>query len=196
MSRVLRRLRLCLALPIVLAVLSVPSQSQEPEHLTIYGRTTVAAPERTDAGDWAGTWFYVNKRRKMALWMRIEEGTPEFKLRVQEKGQNVTTDWEGQSSYDDGGRSGEFSTTVDQRDENTISGSWVWTLGKPEHGWKTTADFTMYRTGHGRQLVMRIEKWHREYWGSRSPADMDTKFQVWTFQKASRRQALWGELPF
>ena len=87
---------------------------------------------------------------------------------------------------------------MDQRDENTISGSWTWKFGNPDIGWNETADFTMYRTGHGRQLVMRIEKWHREHWGStgNSPDDMNVKFQVWTLQKASRRQALWGELPF
>ena len=82
--------------------------------------------------------------------------------------------------------------TVDQRDDATISGSWLWTVGKQDVGWKETADFTMYRTGHGRQLVMRIENWQTENPGGVRRLDL----QLWTFQKASRRQALWGELPF
>ncbi len=160
--------------------------------MSLYGRSTVKASDRSDAGDWAGTWFYVSKRRKMALWMRIEEGIPKFKLRVNDKGNNLTTDWDGQASYEARGKRGEFSMTVDQRDDRTISGSWVWTLGKPDHGWKTTADFTMYRTGHGRQLVMRVENWHREHAGRAQHLAL----QIWTFHKASRRQAVWGELPF
>ncbi len=194
MSRVLRpgRSHLTFVSLVVLVVLALPSGAQDPEYMTLFGRSKVKAPPRTDAGDWAGTWFYVNKRRKMALWMRIKQGTPELKLRVQEKGSNVSTDWHGQASYQAQGKSGEFSMTVDQRDDTTISGNWVWTLGDQDKGWKETADFEMYRTGHGRQLVMRVENWQRETAGVLRQLDL----QLWTFQKASRRQALWGELPF
>lgn len=186
------RLYLTLGLLVVLVVLSLPSGAQETEHMTIYGRSTVKAGDRSDAGDWAGTWFYVNKKRKMALWMRVEEDSPSFKLRVQEKGNNLTTDWDGQASYSAGGKQGNFSITVDQRDDKTISGSWVWTVGDQDVGRKETADFTMYRTGHGRQLVMRVENWRREHAGGTQRLAL----QLWTFRKASRRQALWGELPF
>ena len=194
MFRVLRpeRLHLALISLVVLVVLSVPSGAQDPEYLTSFGRSTIRAPARTDAGDWAGTWFYVNKQRKMALWMRVEAGTPEFKLRVQEKGTNMSTDWDGQASYDAAGKSGEFSMAVDQRDDTTISGSWVWTVGNQDGRWEETADFTMYRVGRGRQLVMRVENWQRES----ASALRQMELQYWTFQKVSRRQALWGELPF
>ena len=194
MSRVLRagRLHVALLSVVVLLVLSVPSGAQDPEHMTTYGRSKVRAPERTDAGDWAGTWFYINKRRKMALWMRVEEGTPKLKLRVQERGKNMSTDWDGQSSYDVGSEPGEYSMTIDQRDDKTISGNWVWSVGNPGEGWKETADFSIYRTGRGRQMVMRIENWERDVAGNLR----SLKLQIWTFQKASRREALWGELPF
>ncbi len=43
----------------------------------MYGKTGVAAPEPTDAGDWNGTWFYVSRLHKMAVWMRDNNGTPE-----------------------------------------------------------------------------------------------------------------------
>ena len=160
--------------------------------MTPFGRSTVRAPERTDAGDWAGTWYYVNKRRKMAFWMRIEDGTPKFKFRLQEQGKNLLTDWDGQASYMVGGDPAEYSMILDQQDDKTISGRWVWTVGNEDRGWKETAEFTMYRTGHGRQLVMRILDWRRE----RSNQTEHVKYQVWSFRKASRGQALWGELPF
>jgi len=194
MFRVLRpgRWSGAVAVAAALGVAAVPSGAQQPEYTTAYGRSTVIAPERTDAGNWTGTWFYVNKRRKMALWMRVEDGTAKFMLRSQERGKNLLTDWDGQASYHVGDAAGEFSMTLDQQDDKTISGSWAWTFDDGQRGWKETADFTMYRTSHGRQLVMSISDWQRDQ-GGRSEK---REFQVWTFRKASRRQALWAELPF
>jgi hypothetical protein len=185
-------------LPLVLAVLTalfLPALCGAQEHMTMFGRTSVASAERTDAGDWDGTWVYVSKRRRIALWIRSGDGGPELKLRMNEKGTDILTDWEGHAEYVSRNRPGKFSLQVDQRDEDTISGRWIWRIGTDAAGRQETADFTMHRAGRGRRLVMRVENWSTENWGG-FEEKYGLPLQVWSFQKASRRMALWGELPF
>jgi hypothetical protein len=163
-----------------------------------FGRTKVSVPERTDQGDWYGTWFYVSRVRKMALWIRDDGGRIRVKLRLQgQKGdpESFITDWDGQAEYDIVGRHGRFSISFEEVDANTITGSWIWDVETKNAGRTETADFTLYRSAWGRQLVFKLENIQREYRGNTEPAPGAEEL-VWLFRKASRRQALWGELPF
>ena len=163
-----------------------------------FGRSTVPIAERSDEGDWTGTWFYVSRSRKMALWIREEDGEIQLRLRVQgQKGNpdSFTTDWDGQAEYDVAGRHGRFSMSCDHKDGNTISGSWSWETRVRGSGRTETAQFTMFRTGLGRQLVWHVTNLGYEYSGDADEVPAATEF-VWLFRKASRRQVLWNELPF
>lgn len=178
-----------------LAATGLPADQAGPDR---FGRSTLSAPDRTDEGDWFGTWFYASRVRKMALWIRDDDGKTRVRLRLQgQKGdpESFITDWDGQAEYDVAGRHGRFSMSIDSVDANTISGSWIWDVQTRSAGRTETADFTMYRAGWGRQLVVKIENIQHEYRGDAASAPGADEL-VWLFRKASRREALWGELPF
>ena len=170
----------------------LPAQTESP----FYGRTQLTRPERTDAGDWYGTWYYISRSRKMALWIRTKDGQPEVKLRLQERASSrlsFTTDWDTRADYNHSGVQGQFSLDIENRDENTITGKWIWDSRTSAGGSGEAAEFTIYRSGYGRQLVMHLQNVeHKQV--SRTVQRLPEL--VWTFKKASRRTALWGELPF
>jgi hypothetical protein len=194
----LRRRNVAIVCSILIAGLAAPGYAPAQSRSQFIGRTAVTAPERTDAGEWDGTWFYVTRARKMAVWIRTEDGKPRMKLRLlgQSGGlESFTTDWDGQVEYQSAGRQGAFSVTFDQRDENTITGSWAWSVKAKDASRDETADFTIYRAGWGRQMIWKIENLQHEYTGDIKPRG-DVQEMVWLFRKASRREALWSELPF
>jgi hypothetical protein len=183
---------------VLIAGLSAPGYAPAQSRSQYVGRTAVTAPDRTDAGEWDGTWFYVTRARKMALWIRTEDGKPRMKLRLlgQSGGlESFTTDWDSQAEYQAADRRGAFTLKFDQRDENTITGSWTWNVQTKDAARDETADFTIYRAGWGRQLIWKIENLRQEFSGN-ATARGDAQHVVWLFRKASRREALWSELPF
>jgi hypothetical protein len=197
MSRAARfRALVCATVIVGFAAGLVPAQIESPQ----YGRSKLPTPERTDAGDWDGTWFYVSRTRKMALWIRSEGGKPRIKLRLEDRAapaEGFTTDWDSQADYRTGGLHGTFSIEFDERDANTISGTWTWEVDSRKAHTRETADFTLYRLGWGRQLAWQFTDLEREFLGgSRANAKQTLPRLIWTFRKASRREALWGELPF
>lgn len=194
----LRRRNVAILCSILIAGLAVPVSVTAQSRSQFVGRTAVTAPERTDAGEWDGTWYYVTRARKMALWIRTEDGTPRMKMRLQGQSgglESFTTDWDSQAEYHAAGRAGSFSLEFDQRDENTMTGSWTWNVDAKNASRDETADFTIYRAGWGRQLIWKIENFRQEFSGDAEPRG-DVEEMVWLFRKASRREALWSELPF
>jgi hypothetical protein len=175
---------------------SGPARAQSlPE---IYGHETVDAPKPTEAGDWYGTWYYVSRARKMALWIREENGETRLKLQLRgQKGnpESFVTDWEGRAVYSIAGVHGKFILELDEKNADSLSGSWTWTLRSATGGQHETADVEIYRAGWGRQLVWNIENVKRRTEGDATPRS-DLERIVWVFRKASRRQVLWSELPF
>jgi hypothetical protein len=187
-----------LAFAIVLAALAiavpVSAQIESPR----FGRLGLSAPERTDAGDWYGTWFYVSRTRKMAMWIREEDGEPRLKLRLEERYDpklSFTTEWNSKVAYTRAGLLANFELEIEQADENTIAGRWVWKTRTDGAGRTELADFTIYRTGWGRQFVWKFENARQENVVGGAGAPVPEEY-LWTFRKASRRQALWAELPF
>jgi hypothetical protein len=162
----------------------------------ISGREAFDLPTRTDAGSWAGTWYYVSRDSKVALWIREADGRPELKLRYLNTGhaESFETDWGGSADYYFKGRPGRFSLELTERNDKTIRGSWQWVLGHDEMRRTETARIMMYRAGDGRALVMNFEDLERSLGGE--AATVLAFHQVWTFRKASNRERLWEELPF
>jgi hypothetical protein len=163
----------------------------------IPGTKTLTYPARSDAGEWHGTWYYISRDAKIAIWIRVTDGLPEAKMQYFGVGtaEQFATDWNGHAEYDFKNRHrGVFDLKFEERDANTIKGRWEWTLEKDttriERG-----DFIMYRAGYGRSFVMRFDNYERIFVSG-------DREQVWrtdqalTFRKISKRLVMWEELPF
>ena len=182
---------------IILALLATAG-SATAQMNSFYGKTTIKTPERTDAGDWEGTWFFLSKVHRMVLWMRNQNGVPQIKFRFQGQGvnaQNFETDWNAVGEINVKGRTGVFAMEFDQRDENTISGRWAWDVVQNDAVLTDKAEFIMFRGGEGRQMIWKIQNEPRKT-EARSAIKPGSGLLVWTFRKASRRVVLWSEIPF
>jgi hypothetical protein len=177
---------------------TVPAQIQGPEQQSIFGRVDVTTPDPTEKGDWVGTWYFVSRDRKMALWIQGPEENPKVKFAFESTTgipESFTTDWEGLAVYSSTGLPGKFALSLAERDRNHIAGSWDWWLGDENRGRHQTADFNLYRTTDGRTLVMLVTDSTIRRFTTRVESTTLDK-QVWTFRKATRREARWAELPF
>lgn len=159
--------------------------------------STTPRPQRNDQGIWDGTWVYLNRDVNVALWIRTENGLPQVKLRSLNRltGEGFETDWEGQSSYIHDGWPGIFSLTLDERDANTMNGTWLWEITMGNSSRIETANVSFYRALDGRHLVLTFDDFKRT-------RRIDDKVMVipvnhfWSFRKVSARLAVWDELPF
>jgi hypothetical protein len=184
-------------IPALLVALTVSLATVVPAQGQNFGRTGIEAPESTEAGEWTGSYFYISARKQIALWAKVENGKPQLKLRVDEgpRGDNFTVDWNGVGEYTRGGRKGRFELKIDEADANLIVGSWRWHISLAESTRTETANFRIYRSGYGRQMVWDITDLKREFTGKfRGPPQLD--HVVWSFHKVSRGMASWAEFPF
>ena len=172
------------------SVLSVGAQDDTEELIE-----SLRALPRTDAGEWAGTWFYVSRIEKMVLWIRTENGRPEARIRYQSKvsPEYFETDWSGEVDYHVAGRPSAFAFTLTEWDENTLRGTWDWAAPVPQMSRTETGRFIMYRGGNGRDLVIAFE----EYLRVNNRGGRETRYDKptsWSFRKVSKRLALWEEV--
>jgi hypothetical protein len=166
--------------------------------LPIAGRVGTAVPERTDAGVWEGTWYYVYRDGWMALWIRPGgDGKPEVKLRYQSlaTSEAFETDWNGRATYYLAGQPATFELSLDERTDTTIRGRWRWDVQFEDSGRTETGRFQMYRAADGRQLVLRFDEWELVI-RRRDQIKRYSRPPAWTFVKASKRLVLWDEIPF
>lgn len=161
------------------------------------GRAVAPPLPRSDAGDWIGTWYYVNRDVRLVLWMRVEQGLPQIKLRYLGLStlEGFESDWQGKASYDFEGYPGLFSLEPTERDANTIKGKWSWELTKDKAYRLETADVTLYRAGDGRQLVIRFDQYKKVLRAGEESIEIGSDFS-WSLRKASSRLVRWDELPF
>jgi hypothetical protein len=169
----------------------------EAQRVRKYGLSGKQVPERTDAGNWHGTWYYVSRDFKLAMWIRHEGEVPEVMLRFLSLAapEGFQTDWAGQAEYPVRTGSGTFRLTVTEGDANTIKGSWDWKLQMGKSARVETGTFTIFRTSDGRSLVMNFDELNRRIERGETKDEMRGA-PAWTFRKASKRLALWDELPF
>lgn len=160
-----------------------------------FGKEDVAIPQRTDAGTWDGTWFFVSRDFRMVLWVRTVGGKPEVKLQYQSlsNAEVFETDWSGRSSYYLAGEPATLECLLTSRDANTMQGTWSWKLEFEDSARIENGNFTMYRAGDGRQLVMRFDKLERQVRRRDEMKKYDMRTS-WTFTKASKRLVLWDEV--
>jgi hypothetical protein len=157
-------------------------------------------PGRTDAGEWDGTWYYVNRGERWVIWIRTRaDGLPELKMRYMnvDKAESFSTDWTPEARYSHRTLQGSFRIDISERDSNLIKGAWRWELGAEGREMHRTESggIVLYRGAEGRSLVMLFEGFERVYKTPTDEVKLNPRLSM-TFVKASRRQAHWEELPF
>ena len=162
------------------------------------GEVSRFIPPRDDAGSWDGTWWYVSRDGKIALWIRTADGKPQIKLRYLSLNapEGFETDWVGASDYITKIGPGKFRLSLGESDANTITGKWDWTLDSTNSSRIEAGTFKMHRTNHGRQLAMVFDELIRTMRRQNKPDDVFTSAPSLTFFLGSKRQVLWDELPF
>lgn len=177
----------------ILPLVWQPAQAQYER----FARTGVRIPDPTEAGVWDGTWWYLSRDAEIAIWLRTENGKPELKLRYASRfaPEDFTTDWNGSAEYETKDGQGVFALHLDERDENSLKGTWDWKLDLPNSGRIETAKVELYRSGTGRQLVIRFDEMKLVLIRGDRESTIPIK-QALTFRKASKRLLRWEELPF
>lgn len=153
--------------------------------------------EAVSDGTWDGTWMYVNRHHRFALWLRTDGARPEAKLRYQSMGsaESFITDWSGYVEYAEKKGEGVFSFRIDRADDDLIVGDWYWHLEFPTTYRTESSPVRVFRLGDGRMLRIEFPQFVRVVFqrGQRAENRVST---AWTFRKVSRRHLLWDELPF
>lgn len=159
------------------------------------GSVEVMIPQRTDAGVWDGTWMFVSRDNRMALWVRTEGGKPQVKLQYQSlaSAEAFVTDWSGKAVYYLAGEPASFDLGITHRDANMIRATWTWKVEFTDSGRTEMGTVTMFRAGDGRQLVFHFDKLERIV-RRRDQVKHYPMETSWTFTKVSKRIVQWDEV--
>ena len=180
-----------LALAILLGHGVASAQSRD----LLYGRTTFSLPPQTDSGSFDGTWYYVNRDLRVALWMQTVDGKVQPKLQILRSGMSETfsTGWDGRATYNPGVGNGEGSFRLDLTETTAVrlEGTWEWALRFHDSSRVETSDVTLYRSADGRQMTLHFRTFKLEVARYEDVSRWEVP-QVWTFRKISRRHLLDG----
>jgi hypothetical protein len=172
---------------------------QEPTDLPSASadRTLIDKAEPTTAGTFEGTWLYVNRDSRFALWSRVKNGTPQVKVQYQSLAspEAFETDWDGKALYFLGGNPVTFELKLGPSTSDRIVGRWFWELKVGEARRLETADIVVHRTHYGRTLLMDFQNYEKTI--TKGGQDKVSKLpMVWSWIKISKRELIWDELPF
>jgi hypothetical protein len=151
----------------------------------------------TTAGTFDGTWMYVNRDARWALWIRTKDGVPQVKMQFQSLAspEAFETDWNGKSLYYLAGNPVNFEFKLGKSNSHQLQGSWAWALEIDKQVRREKADVVVYRTVYGRTLLMDFQNYEQIVTRNGRDTSMRVPFS-WTFSKISQRELLWDELPF
>jgi hypothetical protein len=193
-----RPLPFLLALTLALAAASsapAMADTKEIPGLTERGRSAVDLPPRTSAGVWDGTWSYMYRDGRYAVWLRTVDGKPELRLQFLSTSspEAFETDWDGRAVYYLAGQPATFEIKLTEADKDHLAGTWNWGVEFPDSSRHEKGTFEMYRSADGRQLVVNFHDLERvTRRGERK--ETFSAAPVWIFRKASKRLVLWDEL--
>ena len=160
-------------------------------------RVLVDKPEPTTAGTFEGTWLYVNRDSRFALWSRMKNGTPQVKVQYQSLAgpEAFETDWDGKAVYYLAGNPVTFELKLGPSTADKIVGRWFWELKVGDAHRLETADVVVHRTHYGRTILMDFQNFEKTI--THGGQDKVVKLPVvWTWTKVSKRELIWDELPF
>jgi len=160
-------------------------------------RVLIHRDDPTTNGSFEGTWWYINRDSRFAIWIRMKDGVPQVKLQYQSLAnpEAFETDWDGKALYYLGERPVTFELKLTERTADRIQGKWSWVLDGGIAQRRETADVVIYRTGFGRALQIDFQNFERVIYTGVKNKIMRTPM-VWSFDKTSKRELLWDELPF
>jgi len=197
----MNRFPTCLACTAALALAIVPGHgvARAQSSDLMYGRTSVLLPPQTDSGSFDGTWFYVNRDLRIAMWMQTVDGKVQAKFQILRTGMNETfsTGWDGRATYNPGVGNGEGSFRLDlaKTTADRLEGTWEWALRFHDSSRVETSEVAFYRSADGRQMTMHFPTYKLEIARYEDVSTWEVP-QLWTFRKISRRHLLWDEMPF
>ena len=161
-------------------------------------RSRIKVPPPSERGEWGGTWFYVSRDARFALWFRDDEdGLPEVKLQYfgMQNAETFITDWKGQADYFYRDVPGAFALSLTERDANLIKGNWSWVLDLGSSARTERASVELHRTGDGRRLVLVFDSLDLVVRRGTEVRHTNDRL-AYTFAKVSKRLVRWEELPF
>jgi len=182
-----------------LCALTVHAATEEKTKLRGTGtdRVGLMKSDPTNAGTFDGTWMYVNRDSRFALWVRTKEGKRQAKVQYQSLAgpEAFETDWDGRVTYYMAGHPVTFELKLARADADRLSGAWDWVLEIGNSARIEHAKVDVYRTGWGRTLQMDFADYEKIV--RRNGVDQTAKAPVsWAWIKVSKRELLWAELPF
>lgn len=161
------------------------------------GQSRIMLPATVTTGTFDGTWMYVNRDVHFAMWIRTEDGRPRVKLQFQSLAspEAFETDWNGVAKYYMSGHPVTFDLKITAADVNRIAGSWLWDVETPTTGRREEAQVVLQRTGYGRTLLMDFRNYAKTL---RHGNDARTARVpvAWNWQKISKREIRWDEMPW
>ncbi len=157
----------------------------------------VKRAEPVTAGTFDGTWMYVNRDLRFALWIRTKDGVPQVRLQYQSLAspEAFETDWDGKAVYYLAGNPVTFALKLGTSNAQQLTGTWAWNLEVEHSARREAADVVIYRTQYGRTLLMDFQNFRRTITRNGKDSLMKVPFN-WTWNKVSNRELLWDELPF
>ena len=160
-------------------------------------RQLVQKDDPTSAGSFDGTWMYVNRDMRFALWIRSKEGVPQVRVQYQSLAdpEAFESDWDGNALYYMAGNPVTFELKLGECTADRIVGKWSWVLTVGNTMRRETADVVIYRTVYGRTLMMDFENYEKTLTSNGQNKIMRAPI-VWNWTKISNREILWQELPF
>jgi len=160
-------------------------------------RQLVQKDDPTSAGSFDGTWMYVNRDMRFALWIRSKEGVPQVRVQYQSLAdpEAFESDWDGKALYYMAGNPVTFELKLGECTADRIVGKWSWVLTVGNTMRRETADVVIYRTVYGRTLMMDFENYEKTLTSNGQNKIMRAPI-VWNWTKISNREILWQELPF
>jgi hypothetical protein len=181
-----------------LAALVLSTSPVDAQNHPGFGRTHVAPVERSDRGEWHGTWYYANRDMRFVLWLRSNGEAVALKAQVATTlapPELFVTDWNGSATYNMERGSGTFQLELTSSDPDTLKGNWTWDLDLKDSARLEHGAFEAYRGGDGRMLVLNFSDFERVYRRGQKYETYPSRHTM-TFRKVSKRLVQWDEIPF
>jgi hypothetical protein len=194
-----RSIRVILALAVAGAFALATPAGEEKTNLPAFGteKLLLKKDDPTAAGSFDGTWMYVNRDSRFALWARTKDGVPQVKIQFQSLAnpEAFETDWDGKAVYYLAGTPVTFELKLGACNADQILGAWSWILETEQTARRETADIVIHRTGNGRTLLLDFQNYQKKL--RRGGEEKSIRIPLaWTWTKVSKRELLWDEIPF